>query len=182
MVVKGLDRFRRDFGNESHQGFLLLDGEKGERRFSQVDDEGRRTDPLDAAAIANERRNVYLQVIPITLMPLKGNGFRCKVVSEEKVGNKSASIMKVTGLDGKEFTLFFDNKSGEPVKQVATVIDSQGQEYIAETTFAEYKDFGGIRKATKLRLKRDGKKFQNMEIFDFKVLDKLDLESFLDVR
>ncbi|MGA2699583.1 MAG: hypothetical protein ABSH35_00605 [Isosphaeraceae bacterium] len=45
--------------------------------------------------------------------------------------------------------------------------------HVAST--AEYKDFGGIRKATKLQLKRDGKKFQDMEVTEFKVLDKLDL-------
>ena len=57
----------------------------------------------------------------------------------------------------------FDKESGLPVKQVAKVLGFQGQEYTAETTFADYKDFDGIKKATKIEVKRDGETFQKFE-------------------
>ena len=85
-------------------------------------------------ASANEKRRVYLEVIPITLVALKGKGFKCETAGEEKVGDKPAVILKVTGPDGKDFKLSFDKESGLPVKLVATVV-FRDQEAELETTF-----------------------------------------------
>src|SRR5208337_4915589 len=131
---------------------------------------------------ANEKRTVYLHVIPITLVPVHGKGFKVETAGEEKVGDKAAAILKITGPDGKDFTLSFDKESGLPVKQVARVIGFQGQEMTLETTFADYKDFDGIKKATKIEIKRDGEKFQTMELTEFKVLEKVDPESFTEPK
>jgi hypothetical protein len=62
------------------------------------------------------------------------------------------------------------------------VIGFQGQEYTQETTFADYKDFDGIKKATKVEVKRDGEKFQEMEVTEFKVLDKVDPDAFAEPK
>jgi hypothetical protein len=176
VTVQGLDHFRREFGNDQFSGVVVLAGDKGWRRFgdNQMD--------LDGDALANEKRNVYLQVAPITLVPLKGNGFKCESSGEEKVGDKTALVLKITAADGKDFTLAFDKESGMPIRLVAKVIGFQGQEFTAETTYADYKDFGGIKKATKIEIKRDGEKFQSMEITEFKVLDKADPETFTEPK
>jgi hypothetical protein len=176
VTVQGLDHFRREFGNDQFNGIVVLAGTKGWRRFGDNQME------LDNDALANEKRNVYLQVSAITLVSLKGNGFKYETAGEEKVGDKPALVLKVTGPDGKDFTLYFDKESGVPVKQVARVVGFQGQEYTAETTFADYKDFGGIKKATKIEVKRDGEKFQVQEVTEFKVLDKVDPESFAEPK
>ena len=144
VTIKGLDRYRREFGNDQFNGVVVLDGTKGWRKF------GDNSSELEGDALANEKRNVYLNVIPITLVSLKGKGFKYEAGGEEKVGDKPAVVFKVTGPDGKDFTLSFDKESGLPVKQVAKVIGFQGQEYTSETTYADYKDFGGIKKATKI--------------------------------
>ena len=115
-------------------------------------------------------------------MPLKGNGFKFEAAGEEKVGDKPAVILKVTGPDGKDFTLSFDKESGLPVKQVAKVIGFQGKEYTLESTYSDYKDFGGIKKATKIEIKRDGEKFQDLEVTEFKVLDKVDPDAFTEPK
>ena len=48
----------------------------------------------------------------------------------------------------------------------------------SETTFGNYKDFGGIKKATKVESRRDGQRFIEQEITDFKVLDKVEPGTF----
>jgi len=176
VTAKGLDHFRREFGNDQFHGVTVLDGDKGWRKF------GDNSSEIEGDGVANEKRNIYLAIIPITIVPLKGNGFKYEAAGEEKVGDKPAVILKVTGPDGKDFTLSFDKESGLPVKQVAKVIGFQGQEYTAETTFADYKDFGGIKKATKFQIKRDGEKFQDMEVTEFKVLDKVEPETFAEPK
>ena len=90
--------------------------------------------------------------------------------------------MKITGPDGKDFTLYFDKESGLPVKMVATVAGFQGQDYTQETLFSDYKDFGGIKKATKVVVKRDGEPFITQELTEFKVLDKVEPDTFTEPK
>src|SRR5262249_67996 len=151
-TFKGLDHLRREFGNDQFQGVVVLDGDKGWRKF------GDNASEIEGDGVASEKRNIYLSVVPILLVPLKSSGFKCETAGEEKVGDKPAAILKVTGPDGKDFTISFDKESGLPVKQVAKVVGFQGQEFTMETTYGEYKDFGGIKKATKVQSKRDGEK------------------------
>ena len=51
-------------------------------------------------------------------------------------------------------------------------------EFTQETTFSDYKDFDGIKKATKVSSKRNGEKSADLEISEFKVLDNVDPETF----
>jgi len=124
----------------------------------------------------------YLQLIAVTLVPLKGKGFKVEAAGEEKINDKPAVILKVTGPDGKDFKLYFDKEGGQPVKMVATVKGFQGEDFVQETTYAGYRDFGGIKKATKVESRRDGKKFLEQEITDFKVVDKVDPEAFAEPK
>jgi hypothetical protein len=176
VTVKGLDHYRREFGNDQFHGVIVLAGDKGWRKF------GDNSTELEGDGVANEKRNVYISVIPITLVPAHGKGFKLEAAGEEKVGDKPAVVLKITGPDGKDFKLSFDKESGLPVKEVATVIGFQGMEMTLETTFSDYKDFGGIKKATKIEIKRDGERFQSLEVTDFKVLEKVDSDTFTEPK
>jgi hypothetical protein len=176
VTVKGLDHFRREFGNDQFHGVVVIAGDKGWRKF------GEETREIEGDALANEKRGIYLHVVPTTLVPLKGNGFKVEAKGEDKVGDKLAAVLKIIGPDGKDFTLFLDKESGMPVKQVAKVVGFQGQEYTQETTFGDYKDYGGIKKATKIEVKRDGEKFQDMDLTEFKILDKVDADAFTEPK
>lgn len=167
-TVKGLDHVRQEFegefGGNKVQGVTVLAGDKGWRKFGDMKME------MDKDAVANEKRTVYLQMVPMTLLPLKGKGFKVRTAPEEKVGGKPAAALRVTAPDGKEFTLFLDKESGLPVRQVAKVLDFMGTEFTQETTYGGYKDFGGIKKATKVEAKRDGERFIEQEVTEFKAL------------
>jgi hypothetical protein len=173
-TVQGLDHYRGEVESDEFHGVTVLSGNKGWRKF------GENANELDEDAVANVKRTVYLQVIPATLVALKGKGFKIEAAGEEKVGDKPAVAIKVTPADGKEFTLAFDKESGLPIKLVARVVGFRGDEYTQETTFADYKDFDGIKKATKVVSKRDGEKFRDEEITEFKVLDKVDPKTFTE--
>ncbi len=81
------------------------------------------------------------------------------------MGDTPAAGIKVIGPERKNFAIYFDKKTGLPVKAVADIPDpeSPGQEFTQETYYSDYKDFGGIKRATKIELKRDGKTFIKME-------------------
>ena len=180
-TLQGLDHYRSEFdgkfGDMDVNGITVLNGDKGWQKFNE---NGRE---LDADGVINEKHRLNTQAIPNTLVQLKGKGFKIESAAEEKVGDKPAAVIKVTGPEGKDFTLYFDKESGLPVKLVAKVAGfGGGEDFTQETTFNDYKDFDGIKKATKISSKRDGEKFVDIEVSDFKVLDKVPAETFAEPK
>ena len=171
VVYKGLDHMRRAYG----VNVVVLAGDKGWRKIRDASRE------LSDEVIASEKRSVYLQVIPIILLPIKRNDFKYEAAGEGKVGDKPALALKITAPDGKDFTLFFDKETGLPVKEVARLDVPGGRETTAETTFSDYKDFGGIKKATRIEVKTIGfgSGFSQV-ITDFEVLDKVADSTFAE--
>jgi hypothetical protein len=175
-TLQGLDHYRSEmdgeFGGNPFKGVTVYSGDKGWRKF------GENKMDLEGEALANQKRQIYLQVIPALPTLLKGKGFKLAVAAEEKVDGKPADGIKVTAPDGKDFTLYFDKETGLPAKLVAKVSGFQGDEFTMETTFKDYKEFDGIKKATRAESKRDGQAFVKSEISEFKVLDKVDPKIF----
>jgi len=156
--------FEGDFGGNQVRGETVLEGESGWREIA-----GTRTD-LDRDALANERRNLYLQVLPAILVPLKdkNSGFKIESAANAKIGDRAVVDLKVVPADGKPFTLTLDAATALPLRTVAKVLDWTGNEVNQEVTFDAYKEMGGIKKATKLQYKRDGERLMDVEILEFK--------------
>jgi hypothetical protein len=177
-ILQGLDRSRQefegDFGGNPIKGVTVLAGDKGWRDF------GGNHDALDKDALANEKRRTYLSLVPVTIVPLKGKEFKVEAIPEETVGGAPQVGVKATGPDGKEFSLYFAKDTGLPVREVAKVIGFMGEEYTQETTFSDYQDQAGIKKAMKIAMKRDGEKFIDQQITEFKLLDQVDTKLFAE--
>lgn len=177
-VVQGTDHLRQEFegefGGNPVKGVTVLAGDKGWRSFGDNHSE------LDKDALANEKRTAYLALIPVTILPLKGKEFKLEAIADQDVDGKPAAGVKATGPDGKDFSLYFDKESGLPVRLVAKVAGFMGDEFTQETTFSDYQDAAGIKKAMKLQSKRDGEKFIDQQITDFKALDTVDAKTFAE--
>jgi hypothetical protein len=171
VTFQGLNRVRRDYRVYRARSRTVLNGDKG----WHVSDRYR---PMNADAVAREKRNIYLQLVPTLLVPLKGAGFKYEAAGEEKVRGKPASILKITAPDGKDFTLSFDNESFLPVKEVARSIGNDGKERVEEATFSRYHHLGGIKKATLIEVEIDAQNLSVFEIVDFKVLDRVPADTF----
>jgi hypothetical protein len=179
-TAEGIDRvrseFEGDFGGNKFRGVTVLAGDKGWRDF------GGELSEMDRDALANEKRNVYLALVPVTLVPLKGKEFKLGAVAEESVGGKPAVSLKAIGPDGKEFTLFFDRESHLPIKTIGKVIGFMGDEFTQEAMLSDYREMGGIKKATKIELKRNGETFITQQITEFKLLDTVDPKTFAELK
>jgi len=160
------ETFDANFGGNAIKGLTVLAGDKGWRDF------GDNHMDMDKDAIVNQKRTVYLNVIPATLVALKGKDFKVEPLATDATG------IKVTPTDGKEFSLYFDKDTGLPARLVAKVVGFMGDEFTQETTFSDYKDMAGIKKATKVVSKRNGEKFMDQQITEFTVLDKVDPKLF----
>lgn len=176
LIVQGIDRFHVTFETEfTGRGLKIvtvLNNDKGWRKV------GDRKREIDKRSLADQKHATYLEVIPITLIPLKDKGFKVAVAGEKKVGDKLAIGLKVTGPEGKDFTLFLNKDSCLPIMLMAKMGDLGGTEFTQETTFADYKELAGIKKATKIVSKRDGEKFLECRVTEFKVLNKVDPKMF----
>jgi hypothetical protein len=178
VTYQGTDHVHREISTDQFQGVVVLNGDKGWRRFG---DNG--TMELDDAAIEREKRNAYLQVIPVKLVLVKGKDYKLDTAGEEKVDDKPAVGVKITTPDGKDFTLYFDKESGLPVKEVAKVMSFNGeQEHLQVVTFSDYKEDGGIKHATKSKATRDDRPFNEMEVTEFKILDKVAPDAFSEPK
>jgi len=179
-ITQGIDRRRSEFEGEFNgnkfKGLSVLNGDKGWRMFGDMVME------MDQDAVKNEKRSVYLSAVAETILPLKGKGFKVESAPEEKVGGKPAAGIKGTGPDGKDFTLYFDKETGLPVRMVAKVAGWMGDEYTQDVLYSDYKDFDGIKKATKVSIKRDGDPFLELELTEFKVLDKVPADTFAEPK
>ena len=175
-ILKGLDHYRSEFKGHFNEndfvGLTIVKGDKGWVKFGDMEHD------MEGEELANEKRRIYLAIVPVTVLPLKGKEFKTEAAGEEKIGEKPAAVVKVTGPDGKDFKLYFDKDSGLPVKMLAHVAGFVGDEFDQETTFSDYKEIDGIKKAMKVDSKRDGEKFFNMQVTEFKVLDKVDDKTF----
>ena len=89
-------------------------------------------------------------------------------------------MIKAKGPDGKSFTLSFDKETGLLLKLAATVMGFQGDDVTQETTYSDYKDFDGVKRATKVETKRDGNPFTKMVYSDFKLVEKPEARTFAE--
>ena len=171
-TLKGLDHYKLKFMGSFGEGVMVVAGDKGWVNFGGMEME------TEKDRLSSEKRNIYLDAAATFIVPLKDKGFKAGAVAEEKVGDKPAVALKVTGPDGKEFKLYFDKETGLPVKLTGKVMDFGGQEVDQEKTFSDYKEMGGIKKAAKVSVKHNGEKFQDLEVTEFKILDKVDPKTF----
>jgi negative regulator of sigma E activity len=178
MTSKGIDKYRSSYEVEvdgkKFDGVTVLEGDKGWKK-----EEGA-VKKLDGEALTVEKRNAYLDVVPVLIVPLKGKGFKLDSAGDEKVDDKAVAVVRVTGPEGKDFTLYFDKESGLPVKMNSLMADGQGEEAIHETTFEDYKEFAGIKFATRSRIKRADKRYIEIEGMEFNALADVEPETFVE--
>ena len=176
MTARGIDQYRSTYegmaGGKTFGGETVIDHDRGWRKYNG------RIAKLDGKELDNEKRKAYLDVAPVLLTLLKGKGFKLDTAEEDKI---TAGI-RATGPDGKEFTIRFDKGSGLPTWLGGEVVDEEGDEYTQEMTFEEYREFEGIRVATRSIIKKDGERYIEVEEMEFKPLDRVEPNTFAEPR
>ena len=163
--------FDLDLGGNPIKVLSVINGDKGWRQVNGM------TEELSGEELDRERRSAHLEWTTVALLPLKQAPFKTEAAGEERVDGKPADGVKVTGPVGEPHTIFFDRETHLPVKLVSVATDFAG-EATHETTFSDYKEFNGIKKATKIKVKRDGQPFVDAELSEFKLIDAPDAKTF----
>ena len=156
-------------------GSTVISRDKGWRKLNDDVSE------MDKDALANERLNIYPQLLPHSLLLLRSDRIKVATAAEEKVDNKPAVGLKVTMPSGKDFTIYFDKESGLPVKYTAT-IGFMNEEAKQETFLSNYKEVDGVQKATHVVVRRGGDKFLDYDVLEFKTLKEVDPKTFAEPK
>jgi hypothetical protein len=175
VTIQGLDRARYETVLDQFNCTTcttVVNGDEVWRRFAGT------TEKLQGFGALEIKQYICLEAIPITLLPIKTNGLKYRAAADVNIGGKAASVLKITGPDGKELTLCFEKESGLPVKEIATVSTLFDGDCTMEAAFSNYKEFGGIKKATRIEVTLAGELAYVVEVTEFKVLSKVAPETF----
>jgi hypothetical protein len=149
----------------------VVSGDKGWIKFNDDD-----VKTMDKEALAEEHHSLYVHWVA-TLAPLGDKSLQLAPLGETKVNGQEAVGVRVSHKGRRDVQLYFDKTTGLPVKMETMVKDPQAggdTEYTQETFMSDYKDIDGLKLATKESLKRDGKRFVEVEWTEIRPADKLD--------
>ncbi|MFO0805647.1 MAG: hypothetical protein U0791_21300 [Gemmataceae bacterium] len=139
----------------------------------------------DAAEVKGDKKDASIAQVysfwVATLKPLNHDkGFKLSNVVGKKVNDKETHGVLVERKGKAEVTLYFDKASGLLVKSETQVKDefSGWKEVLEESFYEDYKDAGGVKEATKLRVLRDGKPLISSNPTDYKSIEKPDPKLF----
>ena len=170
--MQGMDRLRLDVWNVERHIVRIVNGDTGWVRHGDV------TQKMTGEELVAWKRDTYLEAIAIAPLTIRSKGLKYEASADTNVGGKPAAVLRVTGPDGKDFSLYFDKHSGLPVKVTAKLPEFPGGESFREIDLADYKDFDGIRRATRLQFRTNGKIEHVLEVTEFRTLDAVDPKTF----
>jgi hypothetical protein len=108
-----------------------------------------------------------------TVLPLKNPEYRLSLLGDSQVSGRAVVGLKVSRDGHRDVFLYFDKERGYVLKMVCRVKDRGDHEIEQETFYGDYRDFGGFRNYGTWIVNRDGKPFLELEITDFKAVEKL---------
>jgi hypothetical protein len=132
------------------------------------------TQEMDKDAIAAAKEDLYAGKVT-DLTTLKEKGYKLASLAEKKIGDRATVGVSVSHEGHKDIFLFFDKETGMLLASERQARDAMsGQEYKQETQYTDYKEVDGAKRAFRVNVKRDGEKFFEGEMTEYKTLDKLD--------
>jgi hypothetical protein len=171
--IQGEKQFRFDLAlkvmDQTITVTKIVNGDKGWVKFANM------VKDMSKDELTEEKAEMYVGYVT-TLLPLKDKAFKLSPLGEVKVDDKTAVGIRVTREGKREVNLYFDKTTGLLVKVENTVRDSMAgfKEANQEVFYADYKEFDGVKHATKIKLLRDGKRYVEAEITEIRPQERLD--------
>jgi hypothetical protein len=145
----------------------------GEKAWVKANDD---VQDMAAEEATEDRHGLYTNHVLALVPLLKDKSFQLAPLGESKVGDRAVEGVKVAKKDQRDVNLFFDKETGLLLKSETKVKDPMagGQEQTQESLYSDYKEADGVPVARKLVSKRDGKVYVEMDVTEYKTLDKID--------
>ena len=151
----------------------IVKGDKG-WQTSVYDGKSEGTVKSDARQRAAVRSQVQSWGVFLPLTPTFP-GVKAKSLGESKIEGRA--VFEV-GTDRGTERLYYDKETSRLVRQEVEVRTKNKKRELTVITFDDYRDLDGVPVARKQIAKTDGKVVTEMEVFAFKLADKLDPKLF----
>jgi hypothetical protein len=113
------------------------------------------------------------------LLPLvKEPGFTFSLLPDQEVSERPATGIRVQKKGHRDIDLYFDKENGLLVKTESRILNPEKKELVLEQIFSEYKDFDGVKLATKFTKYENGKLQSIEEITEMTFVDQIDAQEF----
>jgi hypothetical protein len=171
-TVQGPEKHRIEADAEANgqkfKVFIVLNGDMG--WFKLADN----SEDLNKDRLTEEKERAYLDWLT-TFLPLQDKGLKLSPLGEMKIDDRPAVGLTVSSKDHREVNLYFDKEKGLLLKSETRVKDvDRGVEVGQEILYSDFKEIDGVPRPTKVSYKRDGQRYIEMEISEFKLLEKAD--------
>jgi hypothetical protein len=176
-AVQQPDKIRIRIEGGGDTKFVFVRVFNGEKLWTKLGDNTQEV--TDKDEIAEAKENSYATWVT-SLVPLKDKGFTLASLGEVKVHDKPAVGVRVSHKGHRDVNLFFDKDKGLLVKSETVVKDfmAGGKEFTQETLYENYKESGGVQRAMKLVINRNGEKYIESEVTEFEPKEKLEDAEF----
>lgn len=146
----------------------VLNRDRGWERLYEM------TNEMPAGKLTENKDVAYASWVT-TLVPLKDPAFTLTSAGDAEIDKRKVVGINVAREGHQPVKLLFDKESLRLVRSEATVrVDQTSAPVIQETTYSDYKMFGDVPHATKIVIKRDGQPHAELEVQDFKLVEKLE--------
>jgi outer membrane lipoprotein-sorting protein len=110
------------------------------------------------------------------LLTFKGKAYKLTALGKVKIDNQTVVGVKVAREGVPDVTLYFDRDTNLLLKRVVTIPSpaAGGQDTQVEIEYADYKEAEKIKYASKVTIIRNGKNKTELNITEFKTVDKLE--------
>ena len=133
--------------------------------------------------VALDREDTALDAALVNLAPLRDPSAQVERAGGEEVDGRPAVGLRVARPGGGTLTTYFDKESGLPVKGVARwPAPDGGRDTAHTTTCREFKEFGGLKVATRRVSTNDTGGVRRVsvvtDVVGFRLLDRVDPKTF----
>lgn len=174
VAVQFPDKSRFDVSAGDSFGFIsVLNGDKGWAKFGEDHHE------MDEGAINEVKENLYAMWLT-TVAPLADKALTLKPLGESKIDERPVVGVLVSQAGHRDVSLYFDKETGLLAKMATRSKDlfQGGKEIDSEEFYSDYKEFGGVKRPTKVKGLKDGKTAVEETRSDYKLSEKLDDKTF----
>jgi hypothetical protein len=180
LSMMDFDRIRMDLaimaGGQNQQGTMVMNGDK-----LWFKDTVRNKVEEAPAAVQPVIQQFFLAIrMTGNLAKLKGQkGVELSHGGEGNVNDTPAAILRIARKERSDINIFFDAKTGLPLKSESQIKDPEGaEEKKYEFLFSDFKEFDGVKLFGKVKIMREGKDLVELELSDYKLGEKLEANTF----
>ena len=110
---------------------------------------------------------------------LKDKTYKVAPLGESKVNDRPVLGVKISSEGHRDVNFYFDKSTGLLAKIEHRALDYQAMQEVDEERFLlDYQEIDGLKVPKKAKVTRDGKKYLELEITEYKRVDKIDASEF----